>query len=129
MKAFVEPSAEDWWEGRSQPMSQLPADLENCILIGHPETVPQMKPLLAKAGVTVVGSKATYKGTSIDINKGAVVGVVESAPGKWTGFRVGVTRRDPNVGNAQVAMVDEYGRFLRGQTLPRTNGPLVIEVK
>ncbi len=122
---FIQKGYEDQ-AGRGRKIEVLPADLDGVLLIGDPEGTPEMKPLLAKVGLSYADGKLIWRGTAVDISKGAGVAMVEFAPGKWCGIRIGKTRREPNIGNAQVALVDEFGRFLRGKTVPRTSGPLVL---
>jgi len=126
LKLYVDESGSGWTE-RKSAFEALPQDLSGVLLMGHPDSNKTIENLCKKVGFTVNGDKLTYKGTTIDLNKGAAVAMVEFEPGKWCGLLLGTTRREPKVGAATVAIVDEYGRFLRGQSYPRQEGPLVFK--
>lgn len=110
------------------PVTQLPQDLNDVFIVGHPDTLPALKPLCEKAGFKVTGNKLVYRGTEIDLEKGAALAVVPLGPGKKCLIGLGKTRLRPNVGRARTAIVDNYGRFLRGQTDPKTSGKLTFKL-
>lgn len=112
--------------GRGRKVETIPTDLDQVVIVGEPEGTPELLPLLKMSGFEYKDGKLSYKGTTVDLKHGGAVGVVELGGGKRCGFQVGRFERDPNVGNAQVALVDGYGRFLRGHTAPRRAGPLVM---
>ncbi len=89
--------------------------LDGSFIIGHPDTMPEMKPLLARAGFVVKGNQLTYDGTTIDLTKGAALAVVEMGGGKRCVIGLGVTKMRPSLGMARVGLVDELGRALRGK--------------
>lgn len=126
LKLYVDPTAQEWTEAKSA-VASLPLDLSGVLVMGHPDSSPVIARLCKLAGFTVKGNELTYDGTKIDLRKGAAVAMVEFEPGKWCGLRMGKTKREPKVGAATVAIVDEYGRFLRGKSLPRQTGPLVVK--
>jgi hypothetical protein len=126
MKRFTDPAHSDWLPrvGRTT-LQAVPADLSGVFLVGHPDTVPQMKELCAKAGFVVNGNSLTYKGTTIDLNEGAAMALLD-VPGGRCIIGLGKTKMMPNAGRAKLAVVDGLGRFLRGVTLPKTAGPLTL---
>lgn len=126
LRLYLDPSGKDWTD-RKSAFEAMPQDLSGVLLIGHPESNQTIAALCKKAGFVVSGNNLTYKGTTIDLSKGAAVAMVEFEPGKWCGLSLGKTRRTPKVGAATVAIGDEYGRFLRGQSYPRQEGPLVFK--
>lgn len=110
-------------------VDKLPQDLGNVMLVGTPAEVPQSAKFWAKTGVKFSAGKAQWNGVSIDLNHGAVLATVDLEGGKWVLLRAGKTKYYPETGISCLAMVDDYGRFLTGKTLPRTNGPLVVTTK
>jgi hypothetical protein len=105
-----------------------PSDPAGAFFIGHPDSVPAMRDLCRRAGFTVQGDTLTYDGTKIDLKDGAAVAIIDLGGGKTCAIGLGVTKRTPSVGNAMLALVDGNGRFLRGKTDPRRDGPLVFRV-
>jgi hypothetical protein len=112
--------------GSTETVSTLPADLSNMFIVGHPDTVPQMRDLCARAGFKVDGNKLTWQGTEIDLTKGGAVAVVNLDNGKHCVIGLGQTRVPPSFGRARTVLVDDLGRFLRGQTDPKTQGYLTF---
>lgn len=106
----------------------LGADLDGVFLVGHPDHIPAMLPLCAKAGFKVVGNKLTYKGTTIDLRRGGAIATVELGGGKRCLIGLGTARYAPNTGNAKVALFDVFGRFLRGESDPKTTGVLTYRM-
>jgi hypothetical protein len=107
---------------------QVPGDLDGVFLVGHPDGVPAMRDLCRKAGFVVAGDKLTYDGTTIDLDEGAALAIVDLGNGKSCAIGLGTTVRPPNVGNSRLCLVDGRGRFLRGVTEPRKTGPLVFRL-
>src|SRR5262249_41819178 len=97
-------------------------------LVGHPDTLPALKPVLEKAGVAFRGDSFTYHGDTFNLNDNAVFGVVDM-DGKRIGFQVGTAARQPKIGDATVAVVDKLGRFLRGQTFPVRSGARAFTIR
>ncbi len=125
-KKVVDSNHKDW-ASPGLPET-VPSEIDRVTLIGHPDTMQALKPVLAKAGVRVDGQRITYMGSSFSLKDAAVVGVVEM-DGKRIGFQVGSTRRQPKIGDAAVAVVDKLGRFLKGETPPMRKGPNAFDVR
>ncbi|MBS1709159.1 MAG: hypothetical protein JSS65_10620 [Armatimonadetes bacterium] len=123
---IVDAAHSDW--GPANAPHVVPADMDKTFLVGHPDTMPALKPVLEKAGVAFRGDTFTYHGAKFDLKDSAVVGVVDLA-GKRVRFQVGSIRREAKVGDAAVAVVDKLGRFLRGQTHPVRSGSAALLVK
>jgi hypothetical protein len=111
-----------------QKIESLPTDLSDVMIAGSPSDISATAPLWAKSGVVFESGKATYQGQTVDLKEGAVMAVVEFAPGKWVGLYAGMTKYGPKTGISSIAMVDQMGRFLTGSTEPRWNGSLVVSV-
>jgi hypothetical protein len=114
-------------EARNE-LEALPDDLNNVILVGTPQDIPESAKYWERAGFTFKGGGVTHLGKTIFLDQGAAVAVVEFAPGKYVGLRCGKSKYDPNTGIASTALVDKMGRFLTGKTVPRLSGPLVISL-
>ncbi len=126
---FVDPAHKDWMTSVGGSASAAPlGDPAGRFIVGSPETLPAMRPLCEKAGFTVKDDQLTYRGTTIDLTKGGAIAVVDLDGGKRCVIGLGETRLRPNTGNARVALVDDLGRFLRGQTEPKTSGKLTIRL-
>jgi hypothetical protein len=97
-------------------------------IIGHPSTVPLLASLCASVGFKVSGDKLTYDGTTIDLNHGSAIAVVDLPNGKQCMIGLGKTRVRPDVGRARLALTDDLGRFLRGKTDPKTSGNLMFKL-
>lgn len=126
---YTDSAHTDWLHGvgSARKVEALPEDLNGLLIVGHPSTTPRMKPLCEKAGFEVSGNKLTYKGTEIDLTKGAALAVVDLGEGKSCVIGLGQTRRRPDYGRARTAVVDDLGRFLRGVTDPKTAGHLTFD--
>ncbi|MBX3110754.1 MAG: hypothetical protein KF857_01990 [Fimbriimonadaceae bacterium] len=125
-KSVVDSRHADWAEKGTPQM--VDDDLDHVKLVGHPDTMPALKPVLEKAGVAFFGDTFTFKGQRFDLKDYSVVGVVQTG-GKTTAFQVGGLRRDAVVGDAAVAVVDKLGRFIRGTTHPVRTGANALVVK
>lgn len=123
-KRYVDPAHKDWLSqlGEESPMSTLPSDLDGVFLVGSPHTVPAMGDLCRRAGFVVSGDKLSYHGTTIDLNHGADLAVVELAGGGHCLIGLGKVAARPTFGRARSCVMDGYGRFLRGWTEPKTSG-------
>ncbi len=95
-------------------------------IVGHPSTMPLLAKLCEKVGFKVSGNKLTYDGTTIDLNHGAALAVVDLGGGKRCLIGLGKTRVSPGTARARLALTDDLGRFLRGVTEPKTAGNLVF---
>ena len=91
-------------------------DLNGKFLIGHPDSMPQMKALCVKAGFSVNGDLLTFQGTTINLKSAAAVAIVDLGEGKHCAIGLGTCRMTPNLGHGFVGVVDELGRMLRGRT-------------
>ena len=87
-----------------------------------------MKELCRLAQFKVEGSRLTYRGTTIDLDRGGAIALVDLPNGGKAMIGLGKTRLAPDAGNAKVAVFDEYGRFLRGETDPKTAGSLTFKL-
>ncbi len=121
---FVDPAHTDWLSnlGVSATVSSLPANLDGLVIVGSPESMPQLKPLFDQVGFSVSGSKLTYSGTTIDLNHGGAFAVANLPGGGHCCLALGKILFPPSVGRSSLCLVDEYGRFLRGYTPPKTSG-------
>jgi hypothetical protein len=128
-RRYVEPAHADWGQvvGGST-LSELPDDLNGVVIVGSPESMPALKPLFHQVGFEVSGNRVTYRGTSVDLDKGAAFAVVDLPGGGHCCLAMGKSIFDPNFGRSRVCIVDEYGRFLRGSTEPKTSGWLTARL-
>ncbi|HVT14058.1 MAG TPA: M1 family aminopeptidase [Fimbriimonadaceae bacterium] len=126
---YTDPKHPEYLKGvfSGRIVDKLPSDLDGVFLVGNPETMPELKRLCAKVGFTVEGDKLTWKGTEIDLKKGAALAVVDLGNGKSCTIGMGQTRMRPQFGRAKLVLVDDLGRFLRGETAPKTNGYLTFD--
>ena len=120
---YTDRAHKDWLsdEGESS-LSALPPDLDKVFLVGSPESTAAMAPLCAKVGFRVSVNSLTYKGTTIDLQSGAALALVDLGGGKRCLIGLGKTRQSPNPGHSQTCIVDGYGRFLAGETEPKRTG-------
>ena len=109
-------------------VNTVPADHANVLFVGHPDTMPVMRSLCKQVGFVVNGDKLTYDGTTIDLREGAAMALVDLGSGKVCGIALGKVLRSPNCGLASLCLTDKYGRFLRGRTEPRRDGPLTFRL-
>jgi len=130
MSAIVNPNTREWIRtadfGAARITDQIPANPNGMVLVGHPKDWPSMTVLCERAGFHVDGNLLTYDGTTIDLTKGAAAAIVEYEPGVTIGIVLGQTRRMLDTGLASFALVDEYGRLVRGGVEPRTEGEWVF---
>lgn len=126
---FVDPKHPDWMaEMGGRGVATSPDDPAGKFIVGSPETLPAMRALCDKVGFRVAGNRLTYRGDTVDLTRGGALALVELGGGKRCVIGLGKTRLKPETGRAQVALVDELGRFLRGETAPKTSGKLVIKL-
>lgn len=133
MKVWVEKGREAWGSaltgsGRRSAVTQLPADLDGTLLVGHPEKTVALKPLCDKVGFKVNGDSLTYDGTTIDLRTQGAMAVVDLGQGKSCIIALGNPKRPPHPGRARLVLCDELGRFLRGVTDPKTSGWMTFKL-
>ncbi|MBX3097054.1 MAG: hypothetical protein KF812_09345, partial [Fimbriimonadaceae bacterium] len=130
MDAIVNPNTREWARTADfnslKISSDVPANPNGMVLVGHPDDWPGMRTLCDRAGFVVNGNSLTYDGTTIDLRHGAAGAIIEYEPGVTIGIVLGKTRRHMDTGRASVALTDELGRFLRGTTEPRMTGEFVF---
>ena len=114
--------------GASGPISELPEDLSGLFVVGSPETWPRLKPLFDQVGFKVAGNALTYDGTTVDLDEGGAMAVVDLPGGKRCAIGVGKVLRHPSYGRARLCVFDKFGRFLRGKTDPKTSGFLTFRL-
>lgn len=114
-------------EARTE-LEAVPEDLNNVLLVGTPNEIPESAVFWERAGFIFEGNKVTHLGKTISLDEGAAVAIVEFAPGKYLGLRCGTSKYEPNTGIASTALVDKMGRFLTGKTVPRLSAPLVLSL-
>jgi hypothetical protein len=127
---LVDPAHPDWLTnagGRVQTAGET-VDPAGKFLVGSPETWPIMRDLCAKVGFEVQGNTLTYKGTQIDLTKGAALAVVDLEGGKQCVIGLGKTEHPVDFGRTRLIVTDSLGRFLRGVTDPKTSGPLTFRL-
>ncbi|MBS1719779.1 MAG: hypothetical protein JST35_04955 [Armatimonadetes bacterium] len=109
---------------RVRPVSDLPANPDRCLLVGDPEKWPKLKELCENAGFKVKDGILTYRGSTFDLKKSTALAMISLDGDAGTvGVMLGQARRAPNLGRAQIGVADDIGRFLRGETRPKTSGP------
>jgi len=125
-KRFVDPAHKDFLKPlqRGDTLTSLPDDLSNVFVIGSPETTPEMKPLCDKVGFTVNGNKLTYRGTTVDLDHGGAIALVDLDNGNRCLIGLGKCDTRVDSGYARLCVFDETGRPLRLSTDPVTTGPL-----
>lgn len=132
MKHWAASGRENWADAlvgsRRNRLASMPEKLDGVILVGKPDDNPAIKTLCEKAGFVVSGDSLTFDGTTIDLKKGAALALVPLDGGGIAGVALGQVQRNPNFGRAWLAVVDEYGRFLRGRTEPKTSGAWTISL-
>jgi hypothetical protein len=122
MPRYTDPAHADYLRGLGgTATSQLPTPLTDVFIVGHPDTMPGLRPLLAKAGFAVTGNKLTFDGTSISLDHGAALALIDTPDGKVV-VGLGKTRVLPDTGRTRLIVVDDLGRLLRGVTEPKTSG-------
>ena len=120
---YSDPKHPDWLgKMGGTSLDAIPQDLGDTFLVGSPETLPAMAPLCQKVGFEVKGNKLTYRGTTIDLNNGGAMALVDLPGGKHCVIGLGTYKVRPKYGRARLVLFDGLGRFLRGQTQPKTTG-------
>lgn len=106
----------------------MDSQLAGSVLVGNPETFPAMRPLCERVGFHVKGSKLTYKGTTIDLSQGTATAVVDLPEGGRCMIALGRSDVRPDAGHSRLCLTDNLGRFLRGETEPKTSGTLTFKL-
>ncbi|MBI5705681.1 MAG: hypothetical protein HZC36_01695 [Armatimonadetes bacterium] len=121
---YVHPSSPSWMAHvrAREELRALPENLDGVLVVGSPDHSPRIKTLCEKVGFSVKGTTLTFKGTTVDLNDGGALAVVEIGGGKRCVLGLGTTKVRPNPGRARVAVFDGYGRFRRGITEPKLTG-------
>jgi hypothetical protein len=109
----------------NRTVTELPSDLSGALVIGHPDRLPGFEPLLARAGFKVTGNTLSYRNRSYDLSRHGAIAVVSAGTG-LVQIGVGFSRYRATVGQATVAVFDQKGRFLDGETLP-SEAPLLTK--
>jgi hypothetical protein len=117
-----------WLDGLGGQRAPSSSDLANKFLVGLPTDDPRLAPLYKRVGVAVQGSTLTYKGTKVDLRHGGFTALVDLGGGKHCAIGAGSILHDPNFGRARLMVFDELGRFMRGETLPKTEGKFVFKL-
>ena len=125
LTVYVEPAHEDWAHAFSlHGQRQLPDDPAGALLIGSPQTSSLIAELCKKVGFTVSGDQLTFDGTTVDLNHGGAIALVDLPGGKRCAIALGKSRIPPNFGRSRLAVFDDLGRVLRAKTDPKTTGNL-----
>ncbi|AIE87531.1 M1 family metallopeptidase [Fimbriimonas ginsengisoli] len=130
LKKVVDPQHTDWLSslgGTAEPLTDT-TDPAGHFLVGSPESSPVMRTLCDRVGFKVTANRLTYDGTTIDLDHGSALAVVNLPGGKRCVIGLGKTRVAPNWGRARLVLTDDLGRFLRGVTEPKTKGRLTIRL-
>jgi hypothetical protein len=126
---YNDPQHADWLAGMGgTSLDAEPKDLTNVFLVGTPDTIPEMALLCGKAGFVVRGNQLTYDKTTIDLNHGGAMSVVDLPNGKHCVVGLGTFKVRPDFGRARTMVFDEDGRFLRGWTEPKTTGWMTFKL-
>lgn len=104
------------------------ADLNGLFLVGTPQDDAALRALYMKAGISVQGNKLIYKGTTIDLEKGGFVALVDLPAGGVCAIGAGKIQYPPNFGRSRLMVFDELGRFVRGVTEPKVRGNLTFRL-
>ncbi len=118
--AMIDPRREEWAPERVRRSTDKARS--NKLIIGHPDSMPEIRDLLPKAGFSVEGNTLTYRGQKYSLDTHVALAVVDLPEGGQAVIRLGMAELNPNTGQAQVAVCDSLGRFLAGRTEPMTKG-------
>ena len=99
-------------------LTTIPDDLSGITIVGSPETMPAMKPLCDSVGFHVSGNHLTYEGTTIDLNHGGAIALVDLPNGSRCVIALGTSRQLPSMGEARLVVFDDLGRPIRAKTDP-----------
>jgi aminopeptidase N len=126
---YVEAAHADWGLTFGVKDSQaLPADPAGAFVIGSPESSPLVARLCQQVGFSVTGNKLTYDGTTIDLDHGGAMALVDLPNGQRCVIGLGKARIYPNFGRARLVVFDDLGRVLRAKTEAKTHGFLTYRL-
>lgn len=118
--AYRDPKTPAYLKFGGKLLSALPPDLNGVVIVGRPESTPAMRPLLERVGMRVVGDSLVWRGTRVDLRRAGAMALVPLPKGGAVAMVLGTAALEPNLGRAEVALFDRYGRFLAGESpLPR----------
>ena len=119
----------DQFRNAKNATDKKPEEWSGSAYVGDPMSVPVLASALKDQGLLIVGEKAVYRGTEVDLNQGAVAAVLDLPNGGHCAFVMGRTKVAPNLGNARLGLFDGYGRLLRAKTDPVVQGDLAFPMK
>ncbi len=125
LKVVRDPKHPEYWPeltGNATDINE--ADLEGKLLVGNPATMPAMKALFEKLGWSMKGNNLVWEDTQTDVRSGGGIALVDLGGGKFCGVAIGKMLHPAKYGKARSAILDNYGRFLKGKTEPKTAGTL-----
>ena len=129
-KRYTDPAHTGWLSsitGQAK-LQDLPSDLNGVFIVGSPESLPALEPLCREAGFDVHGNELSYRGTKINLEKGAALAVIDLPNHGHCAIGLGNTMAQPNTGHARTCVTDQFGRFLRGWTEPKTSGWMTFKL-
>ena len=124
----VDPAHKDWARGFGDGDSEEGSKSGDKFFIGKPETLPEMAEWCKRAGFTVDGDILTYKSKKIDLKHGGAEAVLDLGNGHFVGMGLGKMRISPDPGSSSTAVFDDLGRFVDGETQPKTQGFLTFKL-
>jgi hypothetical protein len=126
MREFLDPAHKNDLKSLAfnSPSFAAPEDAAGWFLVGSPETTPAMKTLCDEVGFEVNGNKLSYKGTTIDLDEGGALALVNLPGGKSCVIGLGTSLIRPYAGKAHLLLFDKLGRPIRAASDPVTTGPL-----
>lgn len=128
-RRFTSPEASGWLTGvGGRTLDKLPENLDGCLIVASPESLPLMRDLCSQVGFRITGHLLEYHGITANLNEGGALALVELPKGGLCAIGLGKTLLRPDTGKARVAVFDQYGRFLAGETEPDWDGPLVFDL-
>jgi hypothetical protein len=96
--------------------------------VGTPDDDPRLANMYSQAQIKVSGKNLTYKGTTINLDRGGFVALIDLPGGEYCAIGAGKILHPPDFGRARLVVFDELGRFLRGESEPKTSGNLVFRL-
>lgn len=112
--------------GRSQTMTEFKPN--GMFIVGTPQDDPRLAKLYEQAQIKIEGKSLTYKGTTISLDRGGFVALLDLPGGGQCAIGAGKVLHLPDFGRARLIVFDELGRFLRGESEPKTSGNLVFRL-